>query len=1132
MDGVELARQVAAELHAHLVESGSNPWSPYDFVVAEAKRRGIDVEPTAAGAALLNGGRATFIAADGLILHEDVGSVFEKAFLVGHEIGHVELGDDPDDGPTPTIDPARAAEPSPVGIDRVVDYGRKQRREVQMDLFARELLLPRGVARELHVVGGLSASQIAAKLGAPFEVVAQQLFDALLLPSVPPATAAAHVERPLNPLQATASAHRGEAYLLEAGPGTGKTETLVARVEGLLTDGVDPRRILLLTFSNKAAGEMAERIARKRPEAAAAMWIGTFHAFGLDIIRRFYAELGLEKDPRMMDRTEAVELLEEEFPRLRLVHYRNLYDPTQVISDLLVAISKAKDEVVDADAYAALTGAMVTKAADAETREAAERAVEVARVYATYEQLKRNAHCIDFGDLVALPVQLLEKDAAIRATLQAQYDHVLVDEYQDVNRSSVRLLSALRPDGRNLWVVGDAKQSIYRFRGASSFNMTRFGRQDFAGGKRARLKRNYRSTQEIVTSFSNFAVTMRAGDTDSGLEAERGGSGHGPELRMVKRAEEQQVALADAIEELRRQGHAYRDQAVLCTGNEKLSRIGQDLERLGVPVLFLGSLFERSEVKDLLAILSILVDRRAMGLVRIACWPDFAMSFADVSAVFEHLRATDPAPASWLQHVESIPDVSVAGRQALGKLSAALAGFDAAASPWTILGKLLLDRTPIAARLGTSPDLGDRTRGIAIWQFLNFVRAQPSGRGLPITRLLDRVRRLVRLGDDRDLRQLPAAAQHLDGVRLMTIHGAKGLEFEGVHIIGLNSDTIPRTPPAPACPAPPGMITGSEGSVLEAFRAGQAEEQECLFYVALSRARDRLFLYAPTEKSNGNNRPLSPFLDRLGTLTRSSIVPSRPLPVAGEARPVELVIDGRLRFSGPQIALYESCPRRFLYTHVLQVGGRRTATAFMQLHEAVRIVVGAVIASGLSISEQDMQDRAEAAFASQGLSDHGYRTEFLDLAMAMLRFFLSSRAGAVATVPAAVSIIIDGEEIFVQPDEVLMRPDGVRAVRRVGTGHLRSTESKDVGAAALILAVKQAFPGAVAELVHLSDGEARALSLSNRELTGRREKLAKFLGDIRAGRFPADVSPFTCPNCPAFFICGPTPEGPLKKKFA
>lgn len=1133
MDSVELARQVAAELHANLVESGADPWSPYDFVVAEARRRGIDVEPTATGAAVLNGGRATFIAADDLILHENVGSSFERAFLVAHEIGHVELGDDPDDAPAPTIDPARAAEPSPVGIDRVVDYGRKQRREVQMDLFARELLLPRNVARALHIDEGLCASEIATKLGAPFEVVAQQLFDALLLPPVPPADEAAHVERPLNPLQATAAAHRGEAYLLEAGPGTGKTQTLVARVEGLLEEGVDPRRILLLTFSNKAAGEMAERIARKRPEAAAAMWIGTFHAFGLDIIRRFYAELGLPKDPRMMDRTEAVELLEEEFPRLRLSHYRNLYDPTQIIADMLAAVSRAKDEVVDADGYAALAGAMLSKAGDPDAREAAERAVEVARVYAAYEQLKRNAHCVDFGDLVALPVRVLERDAAIRATLQAQYDHVLVDEYQDVNRSSVRLLSALRPDGRNLWVVGDAKQSIYRFRGASSFNMTRFGKEDFAGGKRGRLKRNYRSVPEITTTFSNFATKMRAGDADSGLEPERGANGHEPELRTVRRAEEQQVALAEAIEELRRKGHAYRDQAILCTGNEKLSRIGQDLERLGVPVLFLGSLFERGEVKDLLALLSILVDRRAMGLVRIACWPDFAMSFADVAAVFEHLRATDPAPASWLRQIDTIPGLSEAGRRALGKLSIALGGFGENASPWTVVATLLLDRTQIAARLGTSSDLGDRTRAIAIWQFLNFVRVQPAARGLPVTRLLNRVRKLVRLGDDRDLRQLPAAAQHLDGVRLMTIHGAKGLEFEGVHILGLNSDTIPRTPQAPPCPAPAGMITGAEGSALDAFRAGQAEEQECLFYVALSRARDRLILYAPTEKSNGNNRPLSPFLDRLGPkLTRCQIVPARPLPVAADAQGIDLTFDGRLRFSGPQIALYESCPRRFFYTHVLQVGGRRSTTAFMQLHEAVRSVVGAVIASNLSLSERELQDRAEAAFASQGLSDHGYRAEFLDLALAMLRFFLSNRAGAVAEIPTAVSLILGGEEILVQPDEVLVRPDGVRAVRRIGTGHMRSAESKDVGAAAMILAVKQAFPCAVAELVHLSDSDAHPLSLSDRELSGRRDKLTKFLGDIRAGRFPAAVSSFTCPNCPAFFICGSTPEGPLKKKFA
>ena len=492
MDAIELARQAAARLHAQAVATGHDPRNPYSFARAEAKRRGLDVEVAASGAAVLDGGRAVFIARDDLILHEDAGTPFERAFLVAHEIGHAELGDDGDPTPARDIDLARPAEVSPVGLDRVVDYGRKQRREVQMDLFAREFLLPRSVARRLHVEEGLSATAIATRLGAPFAVIAQQLFDALLLPVIEPSTAEAGVDRPLNPEQNAAASHRGCAYLLEAGPGTGKTQTLVARVEGLLADGVDPRRILVLTFSNRAAREMAERIARKNKEAAAAMWIGTFHAFGLDLIRRFHEEAGLPSDPRLMDRTEAVDLLEAEFLRLGLTHYQNLSDPTQIIADMLSAISRAKDEVVDAKRYAELAEEMRLAGAD----EAAVRAAEVAKVYARYEGLKRQARRVDFGDLVSLPVRLLETNDAIRAHLQGAYDHVLVDEYQDVNRSSVRLLAALRPGGENLWAVGDAKQSIYRFRGASSFNMARFGTEDFPGGKRGRLKRNYRLVPE------------------------------------------------------------------------------------------------------------------------------------------------------------------------------------------------------------------------------------------------------------------------------------------------------------------------------------------------------------------------------------------------------------------------------------------------------------------------------------------------------------------------------------------------------------------------------------------------------------------------------------------------------------
>ena len=150
----------------------------------------------------------------------------------------------------------------------------------------------------------------------------------------------------------------------------------------------------------------------------------------------------------------------------------------------------------------------------------------------------------------------------------------------------------------------------------------------------------------------------------------------------------------------------------------------------------------------------------------------------------------------------------------------------------------------------------DRTRGIAIWQLLNFIRIQPAGQGLPITRLLDRVRRLLRLGDDRDLRRLPEAAQGIEAVRLMTIHGAKGLEFPVVHIPGVNADTIPRTAPAPACLPPDRMIEGAEGTPLEIFRRGEEEEQECIFFVAVSRARDRpYFTHQPTRAVGEANRP-------------------------------------------------------------------------------------------------------------------------------------------------------------------------------------------------------------------------------------------------------------------------------------
>lgn len=1130
MEAVELARQIASALHARAVSDGDDPWCPFEFVVAEARRRDIDVEAAAQGAAILNSGRATFLASERLILYEDCGSPFERAFLVAHEIGHVVLGDDPTDAATLEIDPTRSAEASPIGLDRVIGYGSRQRREVQMDLFAREFLLPRNVARRLHIDEGLTATAIAERLGAPFAVVAQQLLDALLLPPVEPKGVKEETQAPLNEKQEIAAAHRGKPYLLGAGPGTGKTRTLVARVEGLLREGVDPRRILVLTFSNKAASEMAERLAAKQPEAAAAMWIGTFHAFGLDIVRRFKSELGLQNDPRMMDRAEAVELLEQEFPRLGLLHYRNLYDPTDVISDMLSAVSRAKDEVVDEKEYARLAEAMLRTASNQDETIAAEKTMEVARVYAVYERLKREASCVDFGDLVCMPVRLLESNAEARALLQAQYDHILVDEYQDVNRSSVRLLLGLSKTGDNLWVVGDAKQSIYRFRGASSFNVARFGKQDFAGGQRGDLDINYRSCSEIVDTLSQFAVQMETGGETSTLNGHAGQNGFAPEVRTVDHADAMSAALAESIEAMRDAGFAYRDQAVLCRGNEKLAELAMDLEQLGIPVLFLGSLFERPEIKDLVALLSLLVDRRAMGLVRAACWQSFALQLSDVAAVLDHLRDVDTPAAEWLSDPASIPGVSSEGAAHLIALATILDGFSRDAPPWPTLAVVLLDRTRLAAQIAASEGAAERTRGIAIWQFMNFVKTQPRGRGLPIMRLMDRIRRLVRLSDERDLRQLPIAAQGIDAVRLMTMHGAKGLEFPVVHIPGMNADTMPGSPQRQNCPPPIGMVEGAAGSAAQSHQLEHSQEQECLFYVALSRAQNRLFMYAPTQKKGGSARRLSPFLDRLGADSkRSHIRPQGELPPSPGSANVPLSIKGQLRFTGTQLALYESCPRRFFYTHILQIGGRRTSTAFMQLHEAVRSVSKSLIAG--NVDESGLAGVVDSALSAHGLAGHGYVQDYREIALAMVKFFMRVRSGHVPQAPTTLTLTLGDEAIVVNPDDLLVRPDGRRTLRRVQTGHRRSGEEGDIGAAAFLMAARQAFPDAAVELVHLADESVVTLEMTPKVLQNRTVQLGECLRSIRAGQFSAVESSRRCPNCPAFFICGPTPPGVLTKNY-
>lgn len=626
-------------------------------------------------------------------------------------------------------------------------------------------------------------------------------------------------------------------------------------------------------------------------------------------------------------------------------------------------------------------------------------------------------------------------------------------------------------------------------------------------------------------------VAGGAGRAD--LRAERGSSGEKPVHVRFPTRDDEAGALGAMVRNIHAKDRRWRDQAILCKGNERLARLGAALEQAGIPVLFLGSVFERPEIKDLLTWLSLLVDKRAMGLARRKS-AGLDAPLSDVAALMAYLKANAETTLAWLDPARA-PGLSPEGVAAIERMAEVLSGFKSDARPWDVLAKLLLDRTRLAAGIADADDIASRARGLAIWQFMNFVRVHKPGKGLPIQSLLDKTRRLVLLADDRDLRQLPLAAQQIDAVRLMTIHGSKGLEFPIVHVLGLNENAFPRKAQTPECPPPDGMIEGVSGSSLVAVEASEAEEQECVFYVALSRARDQLLVYSAQANASSNGkigalRRPSPYLGRMGELSVRELPPSPSAPGEDET-PMKVAFVGPLRFSDGQIALYQKCPRRFFYTHVLEIGGKRTSTAFMGLHDVVQDAIKILAAK--SPEEADDAVVAEVfttLFDAHEVASHGYAADFRALGTQLIGYFADRRRGKASREPPPMRLVVAGGEIVVTPDEILEDETG-RAVRSLRSGHLTKTQRDNLGAAAFQLAAQDTFPGCRVELVHLSDGTETRLDMSDRVLATRRGKVETAMADIAAGRFPMDESPFKCPGCPAFFICGPVVDGGMEKKF-
>ncbi len=1140
MDAFETIRQSARELHGRAASKDIDALDMMQLVKAAIDELGLELNFLEPGNIALKNSKALFDEQSDMICCENSGSTADRALLVAHELGHAVLHAGSVQCSEEDVDAASSMESAPVGLQRVEDYGAKERRELQANVFAREFLLPGETSRHLHTVDGLSAREIASRTGLQLGTVRQQLFDALLLPAYSDGDDSETSCVPIDDAsQDRAVVHRGAPYQLQAGPGTGKTRTLIKRIEVLVAEGIDPASILVLTFSNRAAGELVERLTDRLPDDASKIWVGTFHAFGLELIRKHYDVLEFSPNPPLFDRSDAINVLQDILPTLPLEHYRNLWDPAMVLRDVISAISRAKDELIDPQQYRRLAESMRgDPQADDNKLIAADKCLEIADIYDLYEAAVRSRGAVDFGDLIMRVTLLLESDAAVRQQCRLRHRHILVDEYQDVNRASARMLKAIAGNGERLWVVGDARQSIYRFRGASSANMIKFS-EDYPDAVIEQLKINYRSSSQIVGAFTSMAPKMGASAGMLALSLHPQ-SGEGPSLPSLSEFEterDEEAGIAHAVEDLKTNGVRYRDQAVLCRSNRRLGEIASALEARGIPVLHLGSLFERDDIRDLLSILSLAVDPFGDALVRIGRMPRYGLTLQDAYLASRFIRSQETPALACLSELSELEGLSDAGAAGLARLSVDFEGVTADISAWELLSTYILDRTDIARDLAQSSEITAQMSAVAIWQFLNFTREQTQfGSGNPIERMLDRVRQMVLLAEERDLRQVPASALHLDAVRLMTVHGSKGLEFEAVHVPGLSAASFPLSYRGQRCPPPIGMIEGDQGlSVPAAAKRAHAMEEECLFFVAMSRAREYLRLYRTTKQKGGNNRSPSSFLGWIPSalLQQESAAQQMALPEdAQSCGAIEVHVDDDWHMTETRLISYQNCPRRFFYTHILKLGSARKPTPFSLTHDCLYAFLRWLQRERLTANPDTAA--AYAAFDNiwydKGPHDHAFASEYYALATRLVDYAVIAGAGVSFVEPAMHEVTFQNGTVHVAPSEQGRMLEQGDIIRRVRTGYRRKKEFDDWTYTLYVLAARAAgLSDGAARALHLTDDVEEQVSLSATQINNRVAKIETLLSDFALGLFPIDVDPVTCPRCPHFFICDAVPSGSVSQ---
>ena len=599
----------------------------------------------------------------------------------------------------------------------------------------------------------------------------------------------------LNPPQREAVLHDDGPLVVVAGAGSGKTRVLTRRIARLLADGVAPWRILAITFTNKAADEMRRRVVELVGPDAERMWISTFHASGARILRRHPEAAGYRPGFTIYDETDARRLVEHVLADLGVDTKR--FPPRAVLG----AISQAKGELLDAEAYVARAATIYEH--------------RIGEAFAAYEARLVEANAMDFDDLLGVTVRLLRRDDEVRASYAERFLHVLVDEYQDTNRAQNEIVSLIGAGHRNVCVVGDSDQSIYRFRGAEVRNLLDF-EHEFPEARTIVLDQNYRSTQTILDA-ANAVIANNLGRQEKALWS---ALGPGRPIARLRTGDERAEATFVAAELARlRAGEGIRldEMAVFYRTNAQSRAIEEALADRGLAYKVIGGtrFYDRREIRDTLAYLRLVRNPTdEVSLRRVLNVPKRGIGATSVTRLASHAASHGVPFAEVLRHPG---EAGVTGKSAAG-IATFVALVDGLAA--------LAERPPgevvslVVRATGYLQQLEAEAAGSATGQ------VEAGGRIENLEELESVASRYGDLAGFLETTALVAATDDLaeaDGrVALMTLHAAKGLEFRAVFLTGMEEGIFPH-----------------DRALAE---PDELEEERRLCYVGITRARERLYL--------------------------------------------------------------------------------------------------------------------------------------------------------------------------------------------------------------------------------------------------------------------------------------------------